>query len=426
MIFFSYTDFCDYQITIIRMKKQRTGRGGIPFVCPQTKFELKQKAEEVHGIDRYDYPELNDTSAIKNSYSRIKILCLIHNTTFTQTIYDHIRRKYGCRTCGHTTCDNKRKLRPEIVLAQFFVIHGFKYDYSKFIYVNDSTKGIVICQLHGEFSVSPNRHKSGDGCRDCGYILVSQKLSDTTETFIEKSFKIHGDRYDYSKVEYKGTLIHVCIICKIHGDFWQKPNSHLQNRGCRKCGFEANKYTKEEIIERSNKKYGIDKFDFSLFEYDGIQKKSTLRCVKHNHMFITDAFSHLASTYGGCVWCHKCGYSVKQIKWLNHIMDTEDIFIKHALNGGEHVLPKNIKVDGYCEETNTVYEYHGCFYHSCLSCNSKNNPDYADEISQLSSKNKHLLNKDVYLKTLKKDDKIQSLGYSLIVRWEHEGSKDTF
>ena len=58
----------------------------------------------------------------------------------------------------------------------------------------------------------------------------------TTELFIEKAKKVHGEKYDYSHVNYINTLTKVKIICPEHGEFVQTPNNHLQGRGCRKCG----------------------------------------------------------------------------------------------------------------------------------------------------------------------------------------------
>lgn len=54
----------------------------------------------------------------------------------------------------------------------------------------------------------------------------------TKESFIESAIKIHGNRYDYSKVEYKNNATHVTIICPEHGEFEQTPNMHLRGRGC--------------------------------------------------------------------------------------------------------------------------------------------------------------------------------------------------
>ena len=56
------------------------------------------------------------------------------------------------------------------------------------------------------------------------------------EIFIEKAKKVHGDKYDYSKVEYVNAKTKVCIICPKHGEFWQTPNTHLSGKGCIHCG----------------------------------------------------------------------------------------------------------------------------------------------------------------------------------------------
>jgi hypothetical protein len=58
----------------------------------------------------------------------------------------------------------------------------------------------------------------------------------TTKEFIEKAGKVHGDKYDYSKVEYVNSVTKVCIVCPIHGEFWQTPNKHLGGKGCYFCG----------------------------------------------------------------------------------------------------------------------------------------------------------------------------------------------
>lgn len=57
----------------------------------------------------------------------------------------------------------------------------------------------------------------------------------TTEDFIAKARAVHGDKYDYTEVEYSGALTKVKIRCKKHGTFLQIPYSHLSGRGCPEC-----------------------------------------------------------------------------------------------------------------------------------------------------------------------------------------------
>ena len=110
------------------------------------------------------------------------------------------------------------------------MIHNGKYVYDKSSYIDTHHNIKIICPSHGEFPQTPHAHLRGQGCPECG---GSKKL--TTEQFIEKARKIHGDKYDYSKVIYNGYDKEVTIICPIHGEFQQKPSYHLNGCGCQKC-----------------------------------------------------------------------------------------------------------------------------------------------------------------------------------------------
>jgi hypothetical protein len=60
------------------------------------------------------------------------------------------------------------------------------------------------------------------------------------EKFIIKANIVHHNKYDYSLVEYKNNKLKVKIICPIHGIFEQRPDSHLQGKSCKKCGYIKN------------------------------------------------------------------------------------------------------------------------------------------------------------------------------------------
>ena len=89
--------------------------------------------------------------------------------------------------------------------------------------------------------------------------------SEKTKLFIGKAIKIHGDNYNYSKVEYVKAIKQVIIICKEHGDFLQTPNAHLSGYNCYKCGLYINKTKSNlnEFIKRAKEIHG-DKYDYSL------------------------------------------------------------------------------------------------------------------------------------------------------------------
>ena len=87
----------------------------------------------------------------------------------------------------------------------------------------------------------------------------SEKMAKlTTEEFIKKAREVHGDRYDYSKVEYVNSTTKVCIICPKHGEFWQRPSHHTDGRGCLKCASENNAakmrvWTEEKCREEASR-----------------------------------------------------------------------------------------------------------------------------------------------------------------------------
>lgn len=114
-------------------------------------------------------------------------------------------------------------------------IHGEKYDYSKVEYKSAREKVCIICPIHGEFWQAPSNHLSGNRCPKCAADLRASNKRLTTEEFIRRAKEIHGDIYDYSKVEYKGYLEKVCIVCPEHGEFWQRPGNHLQERLSSMC-----------------------------------------------------------------------------------------------------------------------------------------------------------------------------------------------
>jgi actin-like ATPase involved in cell morphogenesis len=107
------------------------------------------------------------------------------------------------------------------------LVHGDKYDYSKVEYINNSTNIIIICKIHGKFKQQPNNHLMGKNCKKCSIEIIKIKLRSNTEEFIEKARLVHGDKYDYSKVEYINNSTKINIICKIHDVFEQTPAQHL-------------------------------------------------------------------------------------------------------------------------------------------------------------------------------------------------------
>ena len=259
-----------------------------------------EKARKIHG-DKYDYSKVE----YKHSKKKVCIICPTHGE-FWQTPNTHLKGN-GCPECAKITIINKKTKTTEQFIKEAMKVHGDKYDYSKVEYRNSKKEVCIVCPIHGEFWQKPINHLSGHGCQKCN---KSNKL--TKETFIEKAKQVHGDKYDYSKVEYKNNSTKVCIICPKHGEFWQTPNEHLQGHECKECSLEKKrilKYSTNEIIKKFKNIHG-DYFDYSKFEYKGINEKSIIICPIHGE-FEMSAHEHLKGH--GCPKCNQSSLE-KEIK----------------------------------------------------------------------------------------------------------------
>lgn len=139
----------------------------------------------------------------------------------------------------------------------------------------------------------------------------------TTEQFIQKAKEVHGDKYDYSLVEYVTAKVKIIIICHKHGEFECSPDKHLQSRGCVKCkGDTLNEHfisNKEDFIIKANKIHR-GKFDYSKFIYDGGKKKGIIICSKHGE-FLQKPNHHLWNC--GCPFCCLSKGHLKIKDWLD-------------------------------------------------------------------------------------------------------------
>ena len=273
--------------------------------------EFIEKSQVKHG-DKYDYSKVDLFH--RDEKGRVIIICPIHGD-FPQTPNSHINGR-GCPICGCKSAHEKQRKKTEDFIKQAREVHGDKYDYSKTDLEHRDEKGrvCIICHekdkygvVHGEFWQTPGHHLDGQGCSKCKYEKLSKDFKFTTETFIERATEIHGDRYDYNKTKYIEYDKNVVIICPIHGEFEQTPDSHLQGCGCQIC---SNKLSKNEnelydyvvslvgktnVIRRDrtvfSNKSEIDIFIPSLnigIEYNG--------CRWHSENFGKNKYYHLKKT----------------------------------------------------------------------------------------------------------------------------------
>lgn len=205
--------------------------------------------------------------------------------------------------CNLNASKMSKRLTTEEFIRRAREIHGDKYDYSKVKYTKSCEKVIITCPIHGDFEQKPNGHLGGRGCPKCGSILSGIKNASTTEEFIKQAKAVHGDKYDYSKVEYINARVKVCIICPIHGEFWQEPQIHLKGSLCPKCSY-INRNTKlksnsDDFVAKANIVHS-NFYDYSKVEYKGAHMKVRVICPIHGEFSITPA-NHLSGK--GCAQC---------------------------------------------------------------------------------------------------------------------------
>ena len=230
----------------------------------------------MHG-SRYDYSKVEYKSLEK----KVIIICKEHGE-FLQKPSAHIKNKRsGCIECLNEERKTKSKilkqnklkkelktqskiakqklkkehivkykslrlgkpLKPQSkVIEKFRKVHGNTYDYSKVKYEGAIKKVVIICKEHGEFLQLVVNHNIGSGCPKCGQIRRNnfywKKNPISTDKIIGQFKKVHGNRYDYSKVEYVNNKTKVIIICKEHGEFLQNLNNHRLGMGCSKCAYD--------------------------------------------------------------------------------------------------------------------------------------------------------------------------------------------
>jgi len=293
--------------------------------------------------------------------------------------------------------------KPTITTDEFIkksnIIHNNKYDYSISVYTKTNNTLKINCPHHGMFIKLARKHLAGQGCQKCS----DRQL--TTKKFIKKAIKIHGNKYNYSLVNYKSSIKNVIIICNIHGQFEQKCANHLIGKGCKVCGHtkttNSQKSNTQEFIKKAQKIHN-NQYDYSLVEYKKARDKIKIICNKHNLIFEQTPSNHLSGNK-----CQICSHTCSNLEnlWLNILnIPNEYRQFKLKING------RLLKCDGYDPLTKTIYEFYGDFWHgNPLFYNSK-------DINCVSKKKFG----DSYQELLNKEKFIFDNGYKLISIWENE------
>ena len=311
------------------------------------------RAKLVHG-GKYDYSKINYLT-IKD---KVKIICKIHGE-FEQTPESHFRGS-GCHLCANEGIRISLTKNKESFIIDAIKKHGDKYDYSNVEYINGKTKVKIICSIHGEFEQTPNTHLGGCGCSKCGKDSTSNSKLYTLNEILIKAIEKHGDKYDYSLVNYIGINNKIKIICPEHGEFEQTPAGHIQGHGCLNCGIykRTNNITKDinNFINESNLIHD-NKYDYSLVNYINCKTDIKIICFDHG-IFERTPDNHLLG-----VGCPKCtSIMSKPEREINTFLDSISI----TGNTSDRKILNGLELDIYIPSNNLAIEFDGLYWHNEL------------------------------------------------------------
>ena len=198
-----------------------------------------------------------------------------------------------------------------------------------------------------------------------------------TNLFISKAIKLHGDKYEYSKVNYVNAKTKVTIICKTHGEFTQTPSGHLNRYNCQKCANNIKSNT-ETFIEKAKQIHGY-RYIYSKVNYINANIHVIIICKEHGEFTQIPDF-HINRKCG----CPKCSNNVK--------LDTQT-FIEKAIkiHGNKYIYSKVNYINNYtnliiiCNKHGefTQQPYVHLLEHGCPSCINKTEFKFYEKIKEI-------------------------------------------
>lgn len=276
-----------------------------------------------------------DKTIYNGQFNELTITCKLHGD-FIEKANNLFNRKYGCLKC-------ETDYRFKSIMVKVIKKHGSTYDYSLVDYSNANTPVKIICQDHGIFEMDLYSHSIGKRCLKCATVGRTKTL----EYFVKKASNIHGNRYDYSKTKYLNAKVSVIITCNIHGDFEQKPYSHLSGNGCLECSILEKTSNNVGFIDKA-KLIHSDKYDYAKVKYINNKKKVIINCKRHGD-FRIQPNRHLSGQ--GCKRCR----SSRGENMIYTLLRNNNIPFKT-----EYILKGHLfRYDFYIPSINLLIEYHG-------------------------------------------------------------------
>lgn len=240
-----------------------------------------------------------------------------------------------------------KKLTKEIFIKRAKEIHGNKYNYEQIEYINTKQKVKIFCNTCKEFFwQTPDHHLTGSGCSIC--INGPKDL----KHFIKKAKKIHGNKYSYDESVYIDSYTKIKIYCKkCKTFFYQRPDGHLNRKGCPFCA-KNQKLTTVEFIKRAMRIHK-NNYDYSCVEYNGMEKPVKIICKRCGKILNQLPANHLKGK--GCPCCNKS----KGENEIKECLIRANIKFEFQKRFSDCKDKQPLPFDFYLEDYNTCIEFQG-------------------------------------------------------------------
>ena len=109
-------------------------------------------------------------------------------------------------------------------------------------------------------------------------------------------------------------------------------------------------------------------------------------------------------------WKNNINQSNEALEWLTWCQHHQVPHIQHGKNAGEYCIPgTKLHVDGFDATTNTIYEFHGCFWHGCTRCYPNRHEKHLRHCDRTMQ--------DVYERTQQRTQRLRAQGYTVVEMW---------
>lgn len=303
--------------------------------------------------NKFDYSKV----VFKDYRSPITIICPKHGeyvTNYEKHMQDSALKSGCCPGCVYDARSSNKISYEETLkrINEKFPDKGYNVTLDAW-----KEKGVniwVTCPKHGSWYANRYWLFKGDGCPKCNVEKRTRAQTYTADDFIKKAIEKHGNKYDYSRVEYKGTEVPVEIICPIHGSFWQRLHAHSgsQKRGCPECWKQDHPSLQPKKIEtfiKDARAVHGDKYNYDKVVYINNKVPVVVTCPEHGD-FSVKPNNHLTGKSG----CPMCSTSAPEKVIWNFLHKNNIKFIYQY-----KVEYFDYRWDFYINDLNVVIEYNG-------------------------------------------------------------------